>query len=114
SDIPALLPYTRDIVVLEDDELAVLRADRAAISTIAGQAVEREATRISWDAAMAEKSGYPHFMLKEIHEQPQAVADTFRGRVNSETGEVVLPEANLSDAVVAGLQRVVLVSCGTS
>ena len=111
SDIPALLPYTRSVVILEDDEVAVVRADRLALSTLDGRPVARAAVRVSWDAAMAEKSGYSHFMLKEIHEQPEAVARTFHGRVDPESGAVSLPEANLD---VARTRRVVFVSCGTS
>lgn len=72
--IPALLPYTRDVVVLEDDEVAVIHADRFALSARDGQPVVRNSERIIWDAAMAEKSGYPHFMLKEISEQPRNLA----------------------------------------
>src|SRR5215470_1893391 len=114
SDIPAVLPHTRQVVLLEDDEVAVLHRDGLSIASLDGRPVHREASTVTWDAAMAEKGGYPHFMLKEIHEQPQAVADTMRGRVDFEAGLVHLPEANLSAELVARLQRVYLVSCGTS
>jgi len=114
SDIPAVIPHTRQVVILEDDEVAVIGRDGLAISTLEGASVERTPSVIAWDAAMAQKGGYDHFMLKEIHEQPEAVAATFRGRVNAETGEVRIPEANLTPEVVARLRRVVLVSCGTS
>src|SRR5215470_498877 len=80
SDIPALLPYTRSVTILEDGEVAVVTRDALAVSTVDGRSVARRPSVITWDAAMAEKSGYPHFMLKEIHEQPEAVANTFRGR----------------------------------
>jgi len=114
SDIPAVIPHTRQVVILEDDEVAVIGRDGLAISTLEGASVERTPSVIAWDAAMAQKGGYDHFMLKEIHEQPEAVAATFRGRVNAETGEVRIPEANLTPELVARLRRVVLVSCGTS
>ena len=114
SDIPAVIPHTRQVVILEDDEVAVIGRDGLAISTLEGAPVERTPSVIAWDAAMAQKGGYDHFMLKEIHEQPEAVAATFRGRVNAETGEVRIPEANLTPELVARLRRVVLVSCGTS
>jgi glucosamine--fructose-6-phosphate aminotransferase (isomerizing) len=114
SDIPAVIPHTRQVVILEDDEVAVIGRDGLVISTLEGVPVERTPSVIAWDAAMAQKGGYDHFMLKEIHEQPQAVAATFRGRVNAETGEVRIPEANLTPELVARLRRVVLVSCGTS
>jgi glutamine---fructose-6-phosphate transaminase (isomerizing) len=114
SDIPAILPHTRDVVILEDGELAVLTATGVELSTLAGEPVHRASTRITWDAAHAQKGGYPHFMLKEIHEQPQAVTDTFRGRVVEETGAVVLPDLGLTSEEIRAFRRVVLVACGTS
>src|SRR5262249_57862868 len=114
SDIPAVLPHTRRVVLLEDDEIAVVRRDTLSINSLDGRLVERAASVVTWDAAMAEKGGYAHFMLKEIHEQPQAVADTMRGRVIFETGSVDLPEANITPQFVSPLQRPYLVSCGTS
>ena len=71
SDIPAVLPYTRSVTILEDGEVAVVTSDRLSLSTLDGRPVERRPSVITWDAAMAEKGGYPHFMLKEIHEQPR-------------------------------------------
>jgi glucosamine--fructose-6-phosphate aminotransferase (isomerizing) len=114
SDIPAVLPHTRMVVILEDNEVAEVTRDRVLVSTVAGQPIERAPSHISWDAGMAEKGGYPHFMLKEIHEQPEAVAATFRGRLEPETGSVTLPEANLTRELIGQIARVVLVSCGTS
>ncbi len=114
SDIPALLPHTRDIVILEDGEMAVVTSRGAQISTLDGRLVERAPTRIDWDADRAEKGGYRHFMLKEIYEQPRAVGDTIRGRVSLETGSVTLPEARLDPDLMRRVQRVVLVACGTS
>jgi glucosamine--fructose-6-phosphate aminotransferase (isomerizing) len=114
SDIPALLPYTRDVVILEDGDMAEIAADAVSISTLAGTPVERPATRITWDAAGAQKEGYRHFMLKEIHEQPRAVVDTFRGRLSDEDGTAVIPEARLTPELLQGVRRVVFVACGTS
>ncbi|MBI3626406.1 MAG: glutamine--fructose-6-phosphate transaminase (isomerizing) [Candidatus Rokubacteria bacterium] len=114
SDIPALLPHTRDVVVLEDGEVAVVRRDGVELSTLADQPVQREPTRILWDPILAEKGGYRHFMLKEIYEQPRAVTDTFRGRIVPESGNVVLPDVNLDPAAVREIQRLVLIACGTS
>jgi glutamine---fructose-6-phosphate transaminase (isomerizing) len=114
SDIPAVLPYTRSVTILEDGEVAVVTSDTLILSTLDGRPVERRPSVITWDAAMAEKGGYPHFMLKEIHEQPEAVANTFRGRALPDQGAVVLPEANLDPDMVTKLKRVVFVSCGTS
>jgi glucosamine--fructose-6-phosphate aminotransferase (isomerizing) len=114
SDIPALLPHTREMLILEDDELAVVEPGRVAISTLDGRAVSRKPSHISWDAGMAEKGGYRHFMLKEIFEQPRAVADTLRGRLLLETGSVAIPETQISADQLARFRRVVLVACGTS
>jgi glucosamine--fructose-6-phosphate aminotransferase (isomerizing) len=114
SDIPALLPHTRDVVLLEDGEMAVVTCDGAQISTLDGRLVHRLPTRIDWDASMAEKGGYRHFMLKEIYEQPRAVADTIRGRVVAGEGSVSIPEANLDREQIGRIRRVVLVACGTS
>src|SRR6266480_6179014 len=114
SDIPAILSHTRDVVILEDDEVAVVTAAGVELSTLAAEPVQRDAVRILWDPIMAEKGGYRHFMLKEIHEQPRAITDTFRGRIAPETGNVLLPDINLDPATVKGIQRVVFVACGTA
>src|SRR5713101_8251536 len=99
---------------LEDEDVAVVTRHGVEISDLAGAPVSRTPTRIMWDPILAEKGGYRHFMLKEIYEQPRAVADTLRGRVAPEGGTVVLPDINLDPDVVAGLQRVVFIACGTS
>ncbi len=115
SDIPALLPYTRDIIFLEDGDLAVITADAIEIKRIdTGEPVQREVTTISWDATAAEKAGFRHFMLKEIYEQPQAILNTFRGRIIPETGRVEIPEIQLQPEAINGLSRIVLLACGTS
>ncbi len=114
SDIPAILAHTRDVVVLEDNEVAVVAADSVELSTLQGEPVRRAPVRILWDPIMAEKGGYRHFMLKEMHEQPRAITDTFRGRIAPETGNVVLPDVNLAPDAVRAVERVVLVACGTA
>ncbi|HSE92060.1 MAG TPA: glutamine--fructose-6-phosphate transaminase (isomerizing) [Methylomirabilota bacterium] len=114
SDIPAILSHTRDVVILEDGEVAEVSADGVTLSTLDGEPVQREPVRILWDPIMAEKGGYRHFMLKEMYEQPRALTDTFRGRVSIETGNVVLPDVNLDPSTVRSLQRVVFVACGTA
>jgi glucosamine--fructose-6-phosphate aminotransferase (isomerizing) len=114
SDIPAILSHTRDVVILEDNDVAVVTAHGVELSTLDGDPVQREPTKIMWDPIMAEKGGYRHFMLKEIYEQPRAIADTFRGRIAPETGNIVLPEINLDPSTVRSIQRVVLVACGTA
>src|SRR5262245_708532 len=114
SDIPAILSHTRDVLILEDGEVADVTADGVTLSTLDGEPVQREPVRILWDPIMAEKGGYRHFMLKEMYEQPRAITDTFRGRVSPETGSVVLPDVNLDPSTVRALQRVVFVACGTA
>jgi glucosamine--fructose-6-phosphate aminotransferase (isomerizing) len=114
SDIPALLAHTRDVVILEDRDVAVVSAGAVEVSTLDDEPVQREPSRILWDPIMAEKGGYRHFMLKEIYEQPRAITDTFRGRIAPETGNVVLADVNLDPSTVRALQRVVFVACGTA
>jgi len=114
SDIPALLAHTRDMVILEDEDVAVVTRHGVEVTQLDGTPVQRPPTRILWDPILAEKGGYRHFMLKEIYEQPRAVADTLRGRAAPESGSVVLPEMTLDPEVVDGIQRVVLIACGTS
>jgi len=114
SDIPAILSHTRDVVVLEDEDVAVVTRRGVEITQLDGAPVQRTPSRVLWDPILAEKGGYRHFMLKEIYEQPRAAADTMRGRVQPEGGTVVLPDVQLDPDVVAGIQRIVLVACGTS
>ncbi|WP_163336887.1 glutamine--fructose-6-phosphate transaminase (isomerizing) [Desulfopila sp. IMCC35008] len=115
SDIPALLPYTNQVVFLEDGELAILNEKGYTISSLTtGEAIDKLVQYIEWSPAMAEKSGYKHFMLKEIYEQPQAITNTLSGRVNPETGEIIIPEIALNSEELAGIERIFLVACGTS
>jgi glucosamine--fructose-6-phosphate aminotransferase (isomerizing) len=114
SDIPAILPYTRSVVILEDGEVARITRDGAELMTLDGRRVERAPSRIDWDPAMAQKGGYRHFMLKEIYEQPRSVADTLRGRLLVDGAAVSLPEARLDPGLANRLEHVVIVACGTS
>jgi glutamine---fructose-6-phosphate transaminase (isomerizing) len=114
SDIPALLGETRDILVLEEGELAVLTADGLTLRGADGTPALRAPTTVLWDGEAAEKSGYPHFMLKEIFEQPEAVRNTMRERVDPDGGEIRIPELGLRDRELAGLNRLCFVACGTS
>jgi glucosamine--fructose-6-phosphate aminotransferase (isomerizing) len=114
SDVPAILAHTRDVLILEDGEMAVVTRQGVRLLTLAGRPVERAVTHITWDPIMAEKGGYRHFMLKEIYEQPRAITDTFRGRISPETGDCFLPDLNLTGEELRGFARVVLVACGTS
>ncbi len=114
SDIAALLSHTRDMIFLEDGDIAELTPGGIRIETLSGQAVERQPKRIDWSPVMAERGGYKHFMLKEIHEQPDAIAATLRGRLDLEHGDVHAPEIGITPEVATSLRRVYLVACGTS
>ena len=113
SDVPAILPHTRKVIFLEDGDIAEITRGAAKISTLDGAPVTRTVQTIIWDAIMAEKAGYKHFMLKEIYEQRVTVRDTFRGRINLESGRVELEDLLPAD-VAAKLPKVCIVACGTS
>jgi glucosamine--fructose-6-phosphate aminotransferase (isomerizing) len=113
SDIPALLEHTRKVLFLEDGEVAEINADQVAITTFDGATVKREPKVVSWDPVTAQKGGYKHFLLKEIHEQPQGIIDTMRGRILQESGDVQL-DADVEALLTAPMQRAVLVACGTA
>ena len=114
SDIPAILPYTRRVIFLEDHDLVVLRDGEFLLLNQAGERIQRPEHAITWSPAMAEKAGYKHFMQKEIFEQPRALIDTFRGRINPDLGEVMLQEITLSDEAIKDIRKIFLVACGTS
>lgn len=115
SDIPALLPYTRQVIFLNDLEMAVLRPDSIQFQRVDdGVALDKEITTIDWSSSMSEKSGYKHFMLKEIFEQPQAIINTVSGRIIPDTGEIDLPEIRLTEKELKAMERIAIVACGTS
>jgi glucosamine--fructose-6-phosphate aminotransferase (isomerizing) len=114
SDIPAILPYTRRVIFLEDHDLVVVRDGEFHLLNQEGQRIDRPEHTITWSPAMAEKAGYKHFMQKEIFEQPRALIDTFRGRINPDEGEVMLEEVLLSEAQLKDIRKIFLVACGTS
>src|SRR2546428_575839 len=113
SDIPALLSYTRDVLIIEDGEMAVITARGATVQRLDGAAVAKEPMRITWDAEMAEKGGHPHFMLKEIHEQPRALQETMMGRLDS-PGAPELDGVSYTSQFVRGLQKLWITACGTA
>ncbi len=114
SDVPALLEHTRSMYFLRDGELAVLSPAGVTVQDFSGHPVAFTPQEIRWSPDMAEKGGYRHFMLKEIHEQPRAIQDTISGRISLESGQVFLEEANLSEDAVAAIDRIHIVACGTS
>jgi glucosamine--fructose-6-phosphate aminotransferase (isomerizing) len=115
SDVPAILARTRRTVFLDEGELAVLtRAGHRVLRIDTGAAVEKKVREVSWDPIQAEKAGYRHFMLKEIHEQPRAVEDTLRGRLNLDDWQVYLENVKTNPEEVKSLRRVIFAACGTS
>lgn len=114
SDIPAILAHTREMIFMEDGELALFCGPAAQFSTIKGTPLQKKARHIDWSPLMAEKGGYRHFMLKEIHEQPRAVRDTIAGRLQEQQGDVYLEDLGYQDQALAMVQRMVIVACGTS
>ena len=114
SDIPAILEYTRDMLFLEDGEIAEVTRDSVTLSDFAGQPRSRKSRRVTWDAVTAQKGGFKHFLLKEIHEQPQALIDTLRGRIRLESGDVHLAELDPIGERLERVERVTLTACGTA
>jgi glucosamine--fructose-6-phosphate aminotransferase (isomerizing) len=114
SDVPAILSHTRNVVFLEDREMAVLTKQGVTFRTLDGKTVDRKPLRVTWDPISAEKAGYKHFMLKEIFEQPSAVRETILGRASLETGQVHLNEMSISDADLKSIDKITLLACGTS
>ena len=114
SDIPAVLEHTRDFIFLEDGDTAVLTRGSARVFDEAGEPVEREEKHINWDPISAEKQGYKHFMLKEIHEQPARIVDTLRGRVDQDAGDVDLREVDIEADWLENVEKIVMIACGTS
>ncbi len=112
SDIPAILGYTRQILIMEDEEVARITADGVELYNVYGQAVQRQPLQVTWDSEAAEKGGYEHFMMKEIHEEPRAVRDTIMPRLR--TGQIVFEGYTLDQATLAGLDRIRIVACGTA
>ena len=114
SDVPAILNHTRNVVFLNDREMAVVTAQGVQYKTLDGKPVNHQPTRVTWDPISAEKAGYKHFMLKEIFEQPGAVRETVLGRASLETGHIHLDEMSMSDADLRAVDKVTLLACGTS
>ena len=113
SDVPAILHHTRDIVVVENGEMVDITADGWSIQTIDGVPVVRDTLEITWTAAQAERGGYPHFMLKEIFEQPHAATETLSGRLGDD-GQLVLEDTHFPDGFLRGLDKIWITACGTA
>ncbi len=114
SDVAAVLAHTRSVIYLDDGEMAVLGPNSYRISSLKGSPVDKEVAEVSWDLEAIEKSGYEHFMLKEIMEQPETLRNTMRGRLLPEEGNVKLGGVTLSSEELLSIERIVITACGTS
>ena len=112
SDVPAVLKYTRDVYFLENEEIVKLTRDGLHFYNIDEEELEKEATHIDWDMNAAEKGGYEHFMLKEMHEQPKAVKDTLTPRIKN--GDVVIEELGMTDEEIRTISKIFIVACGSA
>lgn len=112
SDVPAILPFSKKVIYLEDGDVAILEKDNIRITDIDGNKIKRDIKIINWDPLSVEKCGYRHFMIKEIYEQPQAILDTMRGRFSEETGDIFLE--GLDPNMFKDVNRIVALACGTS
>jgi glucosamine--fructose-6-phosphate aminotransferase (isomerizing) len=114
SDVAAIIAYTRQVIYLDDNDVAIIRASGAEIRNINNVPVSREIAKIDWDAGTAEKSGYEHFMLKEINEQPDSIRNTIRGRLDDSMATAILSGLALTPRELSSIERVVILGCGTS
>ena len=112
SDVPAVLKYTRDVYFIENEEIAVIKQDSMKFYNVYEEELTKKSTRIEWDVAAAEKGGYEHFMLKEMYEQPKAVADTLNPRLKD--GEIVLEELNMTEEEIKAIKKIMIVACGSA
>nr|WP_106790215.1 glutamine--fructose-6-phosphate transaminase (isomerizing) [Massilistercora timonensis] len=112
SDVPAVLRYTRDVVYMENEEIARMTRDSLEFFNVDEEPVEKELVKIDWDVNAAEKGGYEHFMLKEMYEQPKAIADTFSPRLKD--GKIVIEELNMSPEEIREVGKIVIVACGSA
>ncbi|MCL5063071.1 MAG: glutamine--fructose-6-phosphate transaminase (isomerizing) [Nitrospiraceae bacterium] len=114
SDVPAFLSHSKEVIFIENNEMAVMHRDGVIITDFEGMPLNKNVVTISWSPSMAEKGGYRHFMLKEIYEQPRAIADTIRGRVLPEKGDVAIEEFGLTPEAIKSVDKIFIVACGTS
>ncbi len=113
SDLPALLDFTRDVIFLDEDEIAAIDSDEIVVQTMSGEERKKSVNEISWGAVEAQKSGYKHFMRKEIAEQPQVLRQSMQGRIG-DGGEVQFETLEISDEKLQQIKKIILVACGTS
>ncbi|HTC93405.1 MAG TPA: glutamine--fructose-6-phosphate transaminase (isomerizing) [Terriglobales bacterium] len=114
SDLPAILNHTRDLFFLQDGDMAVITPGSVLVTDFEGAPIAREVQHITWDPMMAEKGGYKHFMLKEIHEQPRAVRDTAMCRISPDKSSVVLEAMEITEQELRDVNKINIAACGTS
>lgn len=114
SDVSAFLTHTRKVVYVDDDNIAAIYKDSINIIDLNGNKIDKTVSIVDWDAGMAERGGYEHFMLKEINEQPRALRETMRGRLSLDKDNIELPGINLTDDEIKSIDRIVMVACGTA
>lgn len=114
SDVPAILAHTRDVYFLNDEEIVVLTKDKVQVLTKEGLTVDKEVFHVTWDAQAAEKGGYEHFMIKEIHEQPKAIRDTMTSRIMHDTDDIKLDNIKLTAEDLKNIDKIFIVACGTA
>jgi glutamine---fructose-6-phosphate transaminase (isomerizing) len=114
SDLPPILKHTRDLFFLEDGDVAVITPDQVLVTDFENRPLTRAVQHVTWDPVMAEKGGFRHFMLKEIHEQPRAIRDTTRGRIDPGSGDVFLEPMDISTEEFQNLEKINIAACGTS
>ena len=114
SDIPPILPYTREFIFMENGEMALLSSQGVKVFDAKGEEISKGPKQINWNPLMAEKGGYKHFMLKEIFEQPRAVTDTIRGRLSEEKDDAVFEDVHFDPGFLKKMRRIDLIACGTS
>ena len=112
SDVPAVLKYTRDVYFIENEEIVRMTEDTMEFFNVDEEPIEKDSVRIEWDINAAEKGGYEHFMLKEMYEQPKAIADTFSPRIKD--GKIVIDELNMSDEEIKAIKKIMIVACGSA
>lgn len=114
SDIPAILPFTRDVYFIEDGEVVDITPDSVLVFDEEGKPVKKEAFHVDWDVSAAERGGFPHFMLKEIHEQPQVLRNALGSRITPSGDDIILNDLKLTPEEIRGIAKIVITACGTS
>jgi len=114
SDVAAILGETRKVIYLDDGEMVTLTPEKVVTTSIQNEPVDKEVQEVSWDLEQIQKGGFPHFMLKEIHEQPETIKNAYRGRILPETGDVKLAGLRLTEWELRNIRRIIILACGTS